>query len=82
MPTSNAQAGRVKVRCRKWIPVGECKATRGNNPTALRSGAAMGGNTPRSVFKGRRWSRKARRSATVRGTILCRSSSLREGSRA
>jgi hypothetical protein len=66
----SAQIGGEKVRCRTWVPVEECKTTRGNNQTAQRPGAATDGNTPRPIIKGRRWSRKARRTTTVRGTIL------------
>jgi len=66
----SALAGREEVRCPVWVPVGECKATRGNYPTAHRPGAATGGKTSRSIVKGRRRSREAERSATVRGIIL------------
>jgi hypothetical protein len=39
-------AGWEEVRYRKRVPVEECKATRGNNQTAKRAGAAASRNTP------------------------------------
>lgn len=66
----SAQTGGERVRCRAWVPVEESKATRGNNQTAQRPGAATDGNTPRLIIKGRRRSREANRTTTVRGTIL------------
>jgi hypothetical protein len=66
---SIACVGQSGERTDFWelIPEGECKATRGINLTYPRPGSVAGGKTPRSILKGRRWSREAKQVATVWG---------------
>lgn len=69
--TRSTSTGKTVGRCRKSVPEGGCKATRGAMPIDYPVGATIAGNTPRSSnCQGRRRSREAKRAATDVGSIL------------